>query len=176
MDFCSKIILAVGHGADQIVKACEGLDNVDFSLETEPMGTGGALKLATRKLTGESFFAMNGDVYLECNFDQMTTLHLSTKSKLTIAAAFVDDVHDYGQLTLEENQVKAFVEKGAKTGPGWINGGIYLMHRSILDPFEGKFSLECEVFPRQNVLAYKAHGQFIDIGTPEKYLHAQGVL
>lgn len=176
MDFCSKIVLALGHRSHQIVEACQGLKNVEFSLETEPMDTGGALKLATQKIRGESFFAMNGDVFLDCNFDQMTTLHLSTKSKLTIAAAYVEDVHDYGQLTLEGNSVTAFVEKGTKTGSGWINGGIYLMHRSILDPYEGKFSLERDVFPRQNVLAYKAKGQFVDIGTPEKYSHAQGVL
>lgn len=175
MKACSNIVLAIGHQGEQIVEMCKDYP-VKFSMEDTPLDTGGALKLALNKIEGDTFFAMNGDVFLDCNLEAMTTLHLARRSKLTLAAAHVNDVQPYGQLDLDGDKVQAFVEKGKKTGSGWINGGIYLMHRSVLDPFEGRFSLEKDVFPNENVYAYKTDADFVDIGTPEKYLHAQGVL
>lgn len=175
MKHCTKIVLAIGHQGEQIKEMCRDFP-VEFSMEKSPLDTGGALKLALEKIEGDTFFAMNGDVFLDCNFDAMMTLHLAHRSKITLAAAHVAEVKDYGQLELEEDRVKSFIEKGSKTGSGWINGGIYLMQRSVLNGFEGKFSLEKDVFPNQDVYAYKTDAEFIDIGTPDKYSHAQGVL
>lgn len=63
--------------------------------------------------------------------------------------------------------------------PGTINGGVYLMRRSLLDEIpEGKVSLENEMIPRwmqekKRLGGLVSDGYFIDIGVPEDYFRFQ---
>jgi NDP-sugar pyrophosphorylase family protein len=64
---------------------------------------------------------------------------------------------------------------------GWINGGVYLLRRSLLEsiPPDREISLEKEVFPdwiRLGLGGYTTLARFIDIGTPESYAAAGTVM
>ena len=72
----------------------------------------------------------------------------------------------------------SFEEKSAAGTPGWINGGIYLVARTLLltIPESRAVSLEQEVFPAwigKGLYGYKSQGRFLDIGTPETYKAAE---
>jgi NDP-sugar pyrophosphorylase family protein len=73
--------------------------------------------------------------------------------------------------------VVRFEEKGGDAVPGWINAGVYLLQRGLLDrlPKSGFVSLEKEVLPQWvqmgGVWGFGG-GRFIDIGTPESYADA----
>jgi NDP-sugar pyrophosphorylase family protein len=74
--------------------------------------------------------------------------------------------------------ITSFVEKGASTGPGWVNAGIYLLSRAVLEsiPPDRAVSIERETFPAwvgRGLFAFPMSGKFLDIGTPETYVSAQ---
>jgi NDP-sugar pyrophosphorylase family protein len=74
--------------------------------------------------------------------------------------------------------VLAFEEKGGHVGPGWINAGVYLLQRQILEeiPANRPVSLEREVFPRwigNGLYGHPVRGKFLDIGTPESFAEAE---
>jgi len=175
-----RIILAIGYKLEQI-KACYHADEVLFSEENTPLGTGGALKQALQRTHSSPVLALNGDSYFGIDIEKLLTFHQSKHAHLTIACREVDDVSRYGSIFFDEKKrVIAFQEKKARSGPGWINGGIYLMDKDFLDSFsDAPFSLEQEAFPillKKRVFAYPSAGKFIDIGTKESYLEAQGFL
>jgi D-glycero-alpha-D-manno-heptose 1-phosphate guanylyltransferase len=76
--------------------------------------------------------------------------------------------------------VRSFCEKG-RSGPGWINGGTYLLGPPLRDrlPPRGAFSLEQDVLIPEvasiTPLAFPTTGLFIDIGLPEDYRRAQQI-
>ena len=49
--------------------------NIGYSKETEPLGTGGALKKAASLFKDDDFIAMNGDSFLDLNFSQFISFH-----------------------------------------------------------------------------------------------------
>ena len=81
-----------------------------------------------------------------------------------------------GRLELDgDGRLLSFGEKSA-AGPGWINGGVYVMEPDILDhiPAGRPVSIERETFPHalaqgRTLYSYPVTGFFVDIGTPEGY-------
>ncbi len=75
-------------------------------------------------------------------------------------------------------QVTIFVDCGASNLPGWINAGVYLLARDVINriPPDRAVSLEREVFPKLlngTLRASQTGGDFLDIGTPESYAAAE---
>lgn len=154
---------------------------LSYSIETTPLGTGGAIRLAAQQIDANPFFVVNGDTYVELDYRAMLAAHQDARARLTIGVYQVSDVARYGALELHDSIVRGFFEKGS-TGPGIINAGTYLLTASLLDyiPLGRPFSFEQQLLvPRVkqiHPLAFRAHGFFIDIGVPEDYEHAQGLL
>ncbi|PIS03459.1 MAG: hypothetical protein COT85_00050 [Chlamydiae bacterium CG10_big_fil_rev_8_21_14_0_10_42_34] len=184
LPFASKIVLAVGYKASQIIDYYTNSPlPLDFSIETTPLGTGGAIKHALQKTTTNDLLVLNGDSFLNLSFEPFIKAHQNANADLTIASVHVENASRYGRLTLDSqtNKIVGFQEKSLNVEPGWINAGIYLMKRDLFENLDlgPTFSLEKEVFPHllnKNVLSYPCSGTFIDIGTKESYLQAQQLL
>jgi D-glycero-alpha-D-manno-heptose 1-phosphate guanylyltransferase len=151
-----------------------------YSVEREPLGTGGAIRLACEQTGARDVFVLNGDTYLELDFRAMMDAHVRTASHFSMAICHVSDVARYGALELCDDRVQRFLEKG-RSGPGWINGGTYVLGpelRARLRP-QGAFSFEHDLLEpeigRTCPLAYRASGLFIDIGSPEDYARIQQI-
>jgi NDP-sugar pyrophosphorylase family protein len=144
------------------------------SREPEPLGTGGAVKLALARVRGPRFFTLNGDSC--CDFD-VRRLHATHRENAALATLWlvpVDDTSRYGAVELNRQQeVVRFAEKAGSSGPGLINAGVYLLERRIFDDIDRPaFSLEKDVFPGlvgKELRGVAGAGPFIDIGTPESY-------
>lgn len=174
-----RIILAIGHKAHLIRAYYEKTSfPLLFSEETSPLGTAGALKQALPLAATEDVWVLNGDSFFDVPFEKMRLAHQQNNADLTIACKEMEDVSRYGSVAFGFDQrISNFQEKEAACGKGWINGGIYLMKRTLLESFSA-FSLEKEVFPallNKRVFAYPFPGKFIDIGTEESYHQAQEV-
>jgi D-glycero-alpha-D-manno-heptose 1-phosphate guanylyltransferase len=179
-----RAVLATGYLHDAL-RAFFGAEYrgmpVDYSVETEPLGTGGAVRLAWDGSEADQPFVLNGDTFLELDFASMFTAHLATGAILTLAVRHVADAARYGALELSGDRVRAFAEKG-KSGPGWINAGAYILtsHLRPLLPARASFSLEHDVLApcveAIRPLAFRCNGRFIDIGTPEDYREAERLL
>lgn len=157
--------------------------SISYSREKDPLGTGGALRLASQRFAAHRrFFAMNGDSLLQLDFQAMLRCHVKTRAVATIALAKVPDISRYGAVEFDHSRrVKVFQEKQAQHTPGYINGGIYLFEPSVMDlvPDGRAVSLEREVLPAlisQELRAFRTSGYFIDIGIPEDFFRAQNEL
>ncbi len=176
--------LAVGH-RHEAIRDYFGNDyrslRLGYSVETAPLGTGGAIRLALEKIAVPQVFVINGDTYLGLDYKAMLAAHLKKNSTLTMAVRKVPDVSRYGALDVDQNHIRGFFEKG-HSGPGVINGGVYLLSRDL---FEGYtlphvFSFETDLLmpyvKEISPLAFTAVSTFIDIGVPEDYARAQKLL
>ncbi len=185
--FCD-LVFCLGYKAGQIQAyfgdgSAWGV-HIDYAVETQRLGTAGAIKNAARFVDG-SFLALNGDSYLELNFQDMVDYHRRRRAANprllgSLAAVSVDDASAYGTLVLDEaKRIASFREKAA-AGQGWINGGVYVLEPEVLDliPSGQAVSIEQETFPQAlergyELLAYPVTGFFVDIGTPEGYRRFQ---
>ena len=177
-------ILAVGYKGEQIRKHFgERYRSLPlrYSVETEPLGTGGAIKLAMGQVSATSVFVLNGDTYLELDYAAMMAAHDEADAILTIAVHAVPDASRYGALDIDGGRIRGFFEKG-HPGPRSINAGAYLFSRKLLNRYSlpRAFSFETDFLvphvKELKPLAFQTHGVFIDIGVPEDYAGAQKIL
>jgi D-glycero-alpha-D-manno-heptose 1-phosphate guanylyltransferase len=180
-----RVVLSVGHLANQIQlrygEAYKGL-KITYAVETEPLGTGGAIRLALNYIHGPDAFVLNGDSYLEFDKLQVELVHESTNADITLVLRAVKDAARYGSILRNEAaRITAFQEKSNEHKEGLINGGIYLINKKCYfeNTPQGSFSIEKDVFQQQcqtlNIYSHVTTGFFIDIGIPSDYQRAQNV-
>jgi D-glycero-alpha-D-manno-heptose 1-phosphate guanylyltransferase len=144
-----------------------------YSIEKEPLGTGGALKAACKLISDENFLVLNGDTYFDVELNAMWDWHIQNNLEITMAVKYLNDCGRYGKVVVnEKNRITGFEEKTQK-GVGLINGGIYALNKCIFhnDTLPKRFSFEEDILKR-NIMgissyAYESEGYFIDIGVPE---------
>ena len=143
---------------------------IEYSVEEQPLDTGGAVLLA-QPLWGERAIVANGDTFLPENWGPMVAADEAAGLSATVALIHQDDCSRYGKITVSDGRVMSFEEKATHTGAGWINAGVYILRKQAFDHFERgqRFSMERDVLPSLagNILAYECNRYFADIGTPE---------
>ena len=176
----ARVVLSLGYKADKIVdhfgSNFAGMELV-YEIETTPLGTGGAIRQASRHCTGSHYFVFNGDSYLDVDVPLVETWWQQHRAPIIVARAVLDTAR-YGRLEVKGKQVTAFAGKGIP-GSGVINGGCYIFNIDQLAgwPIGQAFSVEADYFPNQVKISrfdvFLTYGQFIDIGVPEDYARAQ---
>jgi mannose-1-phosphate guanylyltransferase len=153
---------------------------LEYVVEDEPLGTGGAIGLAGRELR-ESFFALNGDSLRGADLGKLVEFHRERGAKATILLTPVADPTRYGLVRLHpDGKVASFLEKPRpeEIDTDLINAGVYVLEPEVLAlvPPGRAMSIEREVFPRLveegSVYGLALPGYWLDIGTPESYLLA----
>lgn len=178
-----KVILSTGYLGEQ-VQAYFGHRFMDmdilYSHEKEPLGTGGAVKLAFSQVKTPYALIFNGDTMFRINLDLFFQRTIEKLANVTIALRSVENASRYGSVECDaEGRILSFNEKSNTMKPGLINGGIYLISSRYFRKFElpEVFSLEKDFFGHQVNEGYFS-GQifdnyFLDIGIPEDYQKAQ---
>lgn len=147
-------------------------------VEKEPLGTGGAVKLASQLATGEHVFIVNGDTYFQVNYDKMNKFHTSSQAEATLALRKMHDFDRYGSVETDPatQRITRFREKQF-CREGYINGGVYIVRKEALQQLPDRCSLEKEYFEARVTTAvfngFCEDGYFIDIGIPEDYARFQ---
>jgi D-glycero-alpha-D-manno-heptose 1-phosphate guanylyltransferase len=177
-----RVILSVGHLANVIQhhfgNAWRAVP-VEYVVEDEPLGTGGAIRKAIERISAPSAFVFNGDTWLDVDCDAMCELHQRSQASITLALTYVTDMARFGGVELRDGKVVSFIEKG-REGAGWINGGVYILSKDFPWPEDlpSRFSFETDVLlPRLPSLGHSVYfstGKFTDIGVPEDLDRAQG--
>jgi D-glycero-alpha-D-manno-heptose 1-phosphate guanylyltransferase len=178
-----RLVMCTGYLADQIeAHFGDGRKwnvEIEYSKETQPLGTAGAVKFAERYIgQAAEFLVMNGDSFLEMDLRQLLRFHREHSGLISMAVRRVPNAARYGTVRLDTlNRITGFAEKAGAEAPGIVNGGVYVFSRAVLQHIpEGPASLEKEIFPRllpQGMYAAEQDGVFVDIGTPEDYARAQ---
>lgn len=179
----AQAVLCAGFKADEIrahfgTGARFGLD-LAYSIEDDPRGTAGALKLAEPLLEGDSWLLMNGDSFFDISIADLIQAHAQNPAEVTLALARVDDASRYGAVELgAKGLVTRFAQNTESHVPGLINGGIYVLERKALQlvPTDRAVSLESDLLPElvgHGMYGLPFGGFFVDIGVSEGYLRAQ---
>lgn len=173
------ITLAVNHQAD-ILMAVFGDGKklsvkIDYSLETEPLGTMGPLRLV--KDLPENFLVMNGDILTDLNFETFFNEHARNDALMTISASRREQVIDYGVLKLDGAAVLSGFEEKPRI-PYLVSMGIYCLNRKILThiPASGPYGFDNLVLKlldqKQPARVAEHNGYWLDIGRPDDYQRA----
>ncbi len=153
---------------------------LEYRVEAEPLGTGGAIRFAAEGLD-EPFLALNGDSLRETDLDALVAFHRERETRATILLTPVEDPSRYGLVRVAaDGRVLSFLEKPRpeEIDTDLINAGMYVLEPDVLDliPADRPVSIEREVFPRLveegGVHGVALPGYWLDIGTPEAYLQA----
>lgn len=179
----TDIVLLCGHLAERITEVFDGMQvrqaRVRCVIEQQPMGTAGALKQVS-DLLQEQFLLLNGDSFFDINLLDLPTMGNGEDWLGKVALRPLPDTGRYGTVAVEGERITSFAEKSS-SGPGLINGGVYLLRRQVLDDIHGvPCSLETNLMP-QLVAKGKLFGRaypsyFIDIGIPQDLARAQAQL
>lgn len=149
-----------------------------YSREEFPLGTGGAIKKSLELTTDKEVLVMNGDDWLDIDFNKLYNFYYKNNYSGIIAAKNMKDASRYGTILLSvKDKIIGFKEKEENT-TGFISTGIYILNEKLFYyfPLRSSFSIEYDCFPhwvKYGLGAYTTNAKFIDIGTPESYLEAQ---
>jgi D-glycero-D-manno-heptose 1,7-bisphosphate phosphatase len=177
----SDILLLAGHAAPVVESYVtarratlpEGV-SLDIVVESDPLGTGGAVRNAINKLH-DRFLLMNGDTWFDFNWLELL---LASQDAAVIAARKVPQADRYEHLAMDpDGLVTAILPRGSSQGDAIINGGLYVLSKTDISGFEGKFSIEGDLLPQLaaagRLVAQVHDGFFIDIGVPDSLAFAR---
>jgi D-glycero-alpha-D-manno-heptose 1-phosphate guanylyltransferase len=177
---CRHVVMALGYKAAQTAEALIpyardlGLE-LDLSVEPEPLGTGGALRLAAKLTRSDPVLAMNGDSCVAVDLAAALRRFREVGAAGLLTLAHVDDAERYGRVECDtQGRIVAFREKG-DSGSGEINAGVYFLARRLIDmlPADRPASLETDLLAVADGLwGWSAAGAFLDIGTPDAFARA----
>jgi NDP-sugar pyrophosphorylase family protein len=176
-------VICAGYGAESLREAVGderrfGL-KVTWSVESEPLGTGGALALARAHVSGPAL-VINGDTLLECDPWRLEQHRWTRGAWGAVALYRVEDAASRGRVELGAGgRVTRFVEKDVHhRGPAWVSGGLYAFSPWIWRRLrDGVSSLERDLLPELasegKLEGLELAGAFWDIGTPEEWARAE---
>ena len=179
----TEVIFALGYMGEMIEEYFQdgsafGL-KIAYSYEEEPLGTGGAIRNALPKILEEEVLVLNADTYFPMDYQGLYRFHQENDGDFSLATRAVPDISRYGAVRRDAaGRIMVWNEKledGGQPLAGEINGGIYVMKKSLIAEIpEGKQSLEQDCIPKwlsegKRIFGLPFDGYFMDIGIPKDY-------
>jgi NDP-sugar pyrophosphorylase family protein len=174
-----SFVFCVGYCADQVQNyfknGARWNCSIKYSLETELLGTGGAIKLASHLLE-DSFFVQNADNYMAIDYrDVMLCFDQNSRSSVGVIVCRPNSSTEYtSNISINLNNF-GITEYNYHGSPkcNYLDCGTKLFSKRLLDHFanRSKFSLEIDILPSlasaQQLIAYPTDQKPFDIGHPE---------
>ncbi|MBO0874285.1 MAG: nucleotidyltransferase family protein, partial [Pseudonocardia sp.] len=123
---------------------------LDYVVETEPLGTGGGIRHVAPYLRADDVLVFNGDVLAGTDLTAVVGTHRATGADVTLHLVRVADPRAFGCVPTDpDGRVLAFLEKTEDPPTDQINAGCYVFRRSVIDtiPDGRPVSVERETFP-----------------------------
>lgn len=150
-----------------------------ISIEEEPLGTGGAIRLACAHAKEKSVLITNGDTLFKIDVDELASFNTLSGANCTLSLKYLENFDRYGVVEINEDcAITSFKEK-AFYASGLVNGGMYALnvHKFLEEELPEKFSFEKDyleaLFANRRMFGIEQDCYFIDIGIPEDYERAQ---
>lgn len=177
-----RVILATGYMADKIANNLgtnyHGI-KLAYSVETKPLGTGGALWQALGICHSKKAFALNGDTWLKAPLEKISDSF--PEADIVMSVRKVSEQKRFGGVELKGNRIIGFTSRTNEQKQVLINAGLYIFKTDLPKrvSMPENFSLENDIFAHPDsidIRAYICNGDFLDIGTPEDYKRAQTLI
>ena len=157
--------------------------DITYSVEDEPMGTAGSVKLAEDHLT-ERFIVVSGDALTDTNLQKAVAFHEDSGSEATLVLQEVDDPSEFGIVVFDdEGRVERFLEKPdpEEVFSYTANTGIYVLEPAVLEaiPTGEEYDFADDLFPKLLEAGRPVYGYVTekpyweDIGNISQYMDAQ---
>lgn len=170
----SRITIAVNHLA-HLIETYFGNGKkygvkIDYSIETEPLGTIGPLKII--KDLPKNFLVVNGDILTNLNFSFFYKKHLMSKNNISVCCFKRQTKIDYGVIKSKNNKLLFFDEKPTMNLN--VSMGIYYLNKNILQNIKNKFFgfddlMKLALKKKIDVNIMSFNGMWFDIGRVEDY-------
>jgi mannose-1-phosphate guanylyltransferase len=178
-----EVILACGYKSSQLADAIgDGSDlgiRIDYSYETEPLGTGGAMKQIENRLD-EVFVAANGDVFADILIAEQMNAHRSSGASVTISLTPVENPSEFGIARLDnDGRILEFKEKPKpeEVFSNLVNAGVYVVNRAVMAdiPPGVFFDFSKDLIPilmarGERIQGFLLNGTWRDVGRPSDLL------
>ena len=174
----TQVVLSTGYLAEQFADAIGSVYRgmkIVYAQESEPLGTGGAIRFASKQADADQLLIMNGDSYCDADLQAYLEWHRAGGQDVSLMLVRVNDASRYGTVEIgADGRITAFLEKRPDAVPGNINAGVYLLRQELLEQLpHGPCSIERDIFPawlkQRRVMGWVTDGAFIDIGIPSDY-------
>ncbi|GAA2020717.1 NDP-sugar synthase [Nakamurella flavida] len=160
-----------------------GLD-IEYVVEDEPMGTGGAIRNVAGLLRHDTALVFNGDILSGVDLNALLATHADNQADVTLHLVRVPDPRAFGSVpTAADGRVEAFLEKTDAPPTDQINAGCYVFKRTVLEaiPTGRVVSVERETFPGllesgARVFGHVDSTYWLDLGTPAAFVQGSADL
>ncbi|WP_337859801.1 NDP-sugar synthase [Ferroplasma sp.] len=154
-----------------------------FSVEEEPAGTAGSVKMVSNFLD-DTFVVGSGDILSDFNIAEILDFHRKNKAMITIVLTEVDDPSQFGIVEMENNKIVRFLEKPGKdeTFSNIASTGIYVIEPEILDYINDiPYDFARDLFPNLmknniDIYGYMGKGVWLDTGRPNDLITANQIM
>lgn len=173
-----RYVLCVGYLAPVIQDHFKNGDEfgcqIDYSVEEELLGTGGAIKKASSLLDDE-FFVLSGDNFLKLDYRAYLEHFENTPQAAGMMVCWNNDPPLFRKnLRVDDTDGKVLdYDFHSDKDKNYVDIGVKLFRKEMLKyfPEEERFSLEEKVLPRLakdgKLYAYPVDHPNLDVGTPE---------
>jgi len=177
------ILLVLHHLPDQISTHFGDGSNfgvaIKYHIESEPMGTGGAL-LSVRELLAETFLVLYADVFTSVNLSHFSQFHKDNCADISIVVHPNDHPFDSDLIIIDGDKRVVAFDAPPHDGPdilaNLVNAALYLVNKDALDTYidySGKFDIAQRLFPDllaagRTIFAYNTQEYIKDMGTPDR--------
>ena len=181
-------IITAGYKFEALINGVLGYkkddQNLLFSVEKEPAGTAGSIKLIS-KFIDDTFLVGSGDTLLDFNVMEIIKHHKKSKAMITIALTEVDDPSQFGIVELKDGKIRKFFEKPSRDEAfsNLINAGLYVIEPDILDmiPSSEPYDFAKQLFPKLieegvEIHGFMASGTWLDTGRPNDMIRANQLM
>jgi len=147
---------------------------IQYTREDEPLGTIGSMRL-TDNYQNDTILLMNSDLLTNIDFEDFYESFRQQNADMSVATVPYQVNIPYAVLETNEGAIRSLKEKPTYTY--YINAGIYLMKRSLVDLIpEGVYNatdlLEKLIAEQYTVTYFPMLGYWLDIGRHEDYQKA----
>jgi mannose-1-phosphate guanylyltransferase len=137
----SEVIICSGYKTEMIENYLKNKKlgiKITFSIENKPLGTGGAIKKAGKKIKDKSFIVINGDI--------ITNIDLEKLLKKENSIASIQLKTNFGILQTDKDKIIKFDEK-KEIKNLWMNAGIYHLNKESIKELPNVGDIEKTLFP-----------------------------
>ena len=137
----SEVIICSGYKTEMIENYLKNKKlgiKITFSIENKPLGTGGAIKKAGKKIKDKSFIVINGDI--------ITNIDLEKLMKKENSIASIQLKTNFGILQTDKDKIIKFDEK-KEIENLWMNAGIYYLNKETIKELPNVGDIEKTLFP-----------------------------
>ena len=138
----SEVIICSGYKTEMIENYLKNKKlgiKITFSIENKPLGTGGAIKKAVKKIKDKSFLVINGDI--------ITNIDLKKLFKKDNSIAAIQLRTKFGILQTVNDKIIKFDEK-KEISDLWMNAGIYHLNKDTVKELPKVGDIEKTLFPK----------------------------